>query len=424
MQSIEVVKINEILETALSNIKVHFRSLNGRNGWHQYLGSDKIGNIATAQALLILEMCDEDFDQKHLAYNSLISSQHHSTDILIDGGWTYVTNFSELPTTECTCWSLLALQKNYTNKKTTNDGLKWLLNNHPNENVDIGWGTIISDVPRIYSTCLALKVLKKYKMEDTNQFKNSLNWLIKSQNTDSGWGEQFGHKSTIFHTSFVVSTLMEIYNSNKSFINNGVNWLIQNFNIAIENSSSNIGSQEIIDFDYTTNNEIKHQRLIYFHTPLPHAINALITTGNIFNKNVFLALDEIVTNNNSGYWKHPSFDDSKQKPLWLIYDMVISLTSFTSYIKNWNEVKKIELKNNKLILVSNINPLSWNQFLHNFILGIWGKVFAVFCASIFIIYISEIFPKWSAKSYVSIIIFPLIVELLGYYITEVKKNKK
>ncbi len=424
MQSIEVNKINDILKVALSNIKINFRTLNEKSGWHQYLGSDKIGNIATAQALIILDVCNEDFNHKHLAFKYLKSSQQRSNDLLKNGGWAYITNFSELPTTECTCWALLALYEEYSNKATTKKGLNWLLNNHPNETKNIGWGTIKSDIPRVYSTCLALRVLQKYKYENSEQFKNSLNWLLNSQNTDFGWGEQFGHKSTIFHTSFVITTLVDIYKLNNSSINNGMKWLTKNFNSAIENSNSNIGSQEIIDFDFITNGERKHQRLIYFHTPLPQAINAFVKTGNIFNKNVFLALEEIVNNNNSGYWKHPNFDDSIQKPLWLIYDMVISLKSFTSTIKNWDNIKKIELKNNKLILVSNTNPFNWDIFLSNFILGIWGKIFAVLLASLFIIYVTKIFPDWSAKSYVSILLFPLIAELLGYYITEIRKSKK
>lgn len=423
MRSIEVEKVNETLKKSLSNIKLHFRSLNGRSGWHQYLGSDKIGNIATAQGILILDACNEDFDQKHLAYNFLKSNQQHSNDILINGGWAYVTNFSELPTTECTCWALLALHEKFANTETTNDGLNWLLNNHSDNTQDVGWGTIKSDIPRTYSTCMALKVLKKYKFENSKQFERSLNWLLRSQNTDFGWGEQFGYKSTIFHTSFVISTLTEIYNVNNSVINNGTEWLIKNFNSAIESSNSIIGSQEIIDFDHKTSAGIKHQRLIYFHTPLAHAVIALIKTGNIFNENVFLALDEIITNNNNGYWKHPHFDDSIQKPLWLIFDMVISLKSFTLGIKDWGTVKKIEVKNNKLVLISNVNPFNWEVFIYNFILGKWGKIFAIVLASVFIIYVSELFPKWSTKNYVSIILFPLIVELLGYYVTEVRKTK-
>lgn len=187
MEKIKVTSIEEIIKQALNNIKLHYRTIGDKNGWHQYLGSNKIGNIATAQALILLNTCKEDFDNKQDAYKYLISNQGKNlSDLRIHGGWSYVTNFSELPTTECTSWVLLALYEKYQNEIVTKNGIEWLLNNHDNSKVDNGWGVLRSDIPRVYSTSLALQALSKYGYSNTKEFKSGLNWLLNSQNTDNG----------------------------------------------------------------------------------------------------------------------------------------------------------------------------------------------------------------------------------------------
>lgn len=425
MLSLKTTEINNIIQTSLQNIKSHYRSLNGKNGWHQYLGNEKVGNIATSQALILLNTFNEDFDKKHLAFEFIINSQIKSdNNKQSDGGWTYVTNFSDIPTTEATCWSLLALYENYRNSETAKTGIQWLLNNHITSNNDEGWGTIKSDISRVYTTCLALRVLQMYKFNNTLQFEKASNWLIKSQNEDFGWGERFGHLSTITHTSHAILTISKIQNINSQCISNGVKWLLNNFktiDAKIWNDKS--GYQEMIEFDYEYNGKLNHHRLVYYHMPIPYALMALIKTGNIHRKIVFEGLNELVKNNNNGYWNHPYFESIKVKPLWSIYDTLISFKTLIEYCSDWNQILEIQLRRNKLTFVKNLNPFNFSNFTNNFILGIWGKVFAIIIACIFIIGVSKLFPDWSKTTYTSIILFPLIVEVLGYYLTEVRQRK-
>ncbi|MFH1943428.1 MAG: hypothetical protein ABIL68_15105, partial [bacterium] len=103
-------EIDNAVQKALGFVKNNYKKIGERYGWHQFLGSNKIGNVATAQALLSFHYFQEDFSEKHHAIETITHAQFlNKYDKTLDGGWAYVTNASTIPTTECTSWILLLL---------------------------------------------------------------------------------------------------------------------------------------------------------------------------------------------------------------------------------------------------------------------------------------------------------------------------
>jgi hypothetical protein len=425
MPSIKVRSVEEVVLAGLNNIKTHFRILGNKAGWHQYLGSEKIGNIATSQALLLLDEFGVGFDKKYLAVENIIKSQTISKgDKARDGGWAYVTNFASMPSSEATCWALLALHKENRNSNFIKRGINWLLQNQVEGLQDEGWGTIKTDKSRVYTTCLVLKTLKAFNYEHSPQFERGLNYLINSQNSDGGWGEKFGFASSITHTSHAVIGLVDIINSpNSQIIKRGVDWLNKNF-IATENDVlKNGGYHEIIEFDCDINGVNTHQRLTYYHLPVPYALIALLKTGNINNKNVFWGFNQLINNNNDGYWFHPHLNDLKVKPLWAIYDVLMSFKELKKISVSWVDSLEIMLSNNKVIFVKKGRPFDKEVFVEKFVKGIWGKIFIIIVVCILSSYIFDWIPALEGKKYMQIVLIPLIAELLGYYLIEVHIKK-
>jgi hypothetical protein len=416
--------VDSVILSGLNNIKQYFRHVGDRYGWHQYLGSEKIGNIATSQALLILSKFQVDFDKKHLAIENIAKSQVvDNCNKASDGGWTYITNFSSRPSSEATCWALLALQSERQHSETIRRGISWLFQNQVDGAQDEGWGTIKEDKSRVYTTCLVVKTLKALGYEHSNQVERGINYLLKSQNSDGGWGEKLGFDSSVTHTAHVIITLIEVSNKiDSQAVKKGVDWLLQNFIFTDKGIIEKGGYQEIIEFDSFEDGANSHQRLIYYHLPIPYAIIALVKYGNINNQRIFLGLNYLLNNNNDGYWFHPHLAGSNRKPLWAIYDSLFALKEFRDVMAGWLNLNEVLLKNGKIILIDNVNPFNPARFFEKFIKGIWGKIFVIILLCIASFYFFKFFPSLKDKDYMAIVLIPLVAELLGYYVTEVREK--
>ncbi len=408
--------IDHIVKEALQNFKLHYRQIKGKAGWHQYLGADKIGTVATAQVLLAFGYFKEDFNDKLKIVDSLLKSQIRSADSTKNGGWEYVTNFPGIATLEATCWALLALREEYGDHPVALAGLNWLLRNAIKGETDEGWGMMPGDISRVYTTCLALKTLKVYGKMNTEQYERGLNWLIKAQNADKGWGSTAGYPSSIVYTSRVIITLAA--NGHDVIeLKSGTQWLrqrTQNLQLAKIN----------IDLEYHETIEFGSRKLKFHHMPLQLLLTALILSGNTKSITVFDGVNDLITNNNNYYWWHPSFEDDKRKPLCAIFDTLVVCKALQENTYNWQSVLMIQYQGKDLILKERSNPFSWKRFKERFIFDIWGKVFIVICLCLIFSNIIDAFPKLGTTAYSSMIIIPLLVELLGYYLTETRKSKR
>lgn len=416
---IKKAAIDHLIKAAIKNIKMHYRQNKDKAGWHQFLGSEKIGTIATATALLSFKYFKEDFNDKLKIEESLLNSQiRNPSNSKTNGGWGYVTNFPGMATTEATCLALLALQEGYSNHPNIQAGLNWLLNNIINRDADEGWGILPGDISRVYTTCLALKTLKAFGRNNTYEYERGLNWLIRTQNADKGWGSKADAPSSITYTSRVIITLISHgYDNNNESLKSAVQWLKKQ-------TLSLLQTKENIKHEYTECIEFRNRKLYFHHMPLQATLAALILSGNIKSHTVFDGVNELVEDNNGYYWCHPSFRNSNRKPLWAIFDTLMVCKALQEATYNWSSLKMIQSQGKHLTLTEASGPFSWEKFKQHFIYGKWGKCFIVICIGSLIFKIMNTFPQLSTATFVSWIIIPLIIELLGYYITETRKSKR
>lgn len=368
---IKTLEINEIVDQSISHLLEDYREIKTHNGWHQKLGSDKIGNIANAQGLLLLDYFKKEFSNKHLVIETLKKTQFKDTDPKKFGGWGFATNYSKAPSCDCTSWVLLALLNELTpNDKTILDGIEWLKQNTSIKDGNKAWGPIAESEIRTYPTSLALRVLKKARLTNETLFKESLSWLKNTQNPDGGWGENDKIGSTITHTSHAIVTLMECGIETKSpLIIKGCNYITENFN---QNDcwldNENGGLMESVDI----NDNGDFQRVSYYHFSIAWAITALVKANKLDIK-AAMAIDHLIKNNEHGNWKHPYLASKNYYTIYTKHDAMLSLKCFKDcFSNNWNETDKIivnqngsktfsKKKNFLKLAVRNIekNPIFW-----------------------------------------------------------------
>lgn len=411
--------IDQLKNETSKVLKMHYRHNRELAGWHQYLGSEKIGTVATAQVLLLMKYLKEDFNYKVKVENSLLESQIRSaSNDRINGGWGFVTNFPGMATTEATCMALQALHAEYARHSKVLAGLRWLLRTVKRSYTDEGWGIMPGDVSRVYTTCLALTTLNMFGHVNLLEYQRGLNWILKIQNPDGGWGSKAGCPSNITYTSRVLITMNAIgQDMNSEPLKSATQWLKDQAPGFIQ-LKNNVGIEhrECIEFE--------GRRLYFHHMPVQTALTALILSGNTKSFTVFDGVNDLVQHNNNYYWSHPSFNDGKRKPLCAIYETLMVCKALQDTTYNWPALQMLQSQGRKLTLTEASHPFSYSIFKENFIRSNWGKIFLVLCICLISYRIINTFPKLGTMTYLSLVIFPLLIELLGYYITEIRKNKR
>lgn len=336
--SVDKDSVEKVIIKAFGNIKSYYRD--GQNGWHQFLGSNKVGNIATAQALLCYDYHNKEFLNKSKALQTIIKNQFTSPEKAIDGGWAYATNGSFLPSTEPTCWSLLAILDN-SDSGAINKGINWLLGNHPNSEIeDLGWGSTKIDKPRVYSTALAIRVLNRANNTDNQQFIKAKSWLLSAKNKDGGWGETIGLPSSIVHTAHALIALHQC-NISSEILEKGCNWLLnQIISDEFWENQANKEQIEYIDITHPLESTPTKQRIVYVHFPVPWAISSLISCNMTNQIQVFKGINWIIENCPNGYWE--SFEKNTGKTtMWSVHDLLMALKDLKSIFPHWESISKI-----------------------------------------------------------------------------------
>ena len=353
---VDVEKLERVLQKSLIYIKDNYRVIGNKHGWHQFLGTNRIGNIATAQALLCFWYCQQDFNERNLALDTLLENQFSTAgDILRGGGWAYVTNVNDIPTTESTCWTLLSLLKINNDlvkvKRSVMRGIQWILANHQHGNGDdAGWGSTKFDPSRIYPTTLALRVLKESDCTNNPQYQEALAWIKNARNlNDGGWGEIKGAPSTHLHTAHTIITLLECGLSLESeIIQKAVDRLLDCFDEKNLWNDFNIGGLvELMDVRAPTDSP---RRITYYHFTTPWVLTALIKSGRLQHTAVFKAVNWLLESWRGGYWDHPFLSYMSNKPIWAIHDALLALSTFKSKFTNWQDIEEISLEKNQLVI--------------------------------------------------------------------------
>ena len=233
-------------------------------------------------------------------------------------------------------------------------GLEWLLKNHLTNSEDIGWGSINSDVSRVYSTCLSLQVLSKFNQKDSEEYQRGLNWLKKAKNDDGGWGETESSSSKLTHTCHVIITLLSCDISVESaIIQKAIKWILEETKDT-DNwyDKKNIGWREHLEFE--------GRRITFYHYSLAWIMRAIQVTSQTNSKQYKFILNELLIEEEDGNWVHPYLKGEPQKTIWSKHDALLALKYHQLAISDKVVIKK---RPNQKLKSGN----KWKNLLRNWI---------------------------------------------------------
>lgn len=325
-------KLSQIIDQSVDEVTNDYHPINNAGGWHQFFKSQKVGVVASAQAILLLSNYNIDFPETANAFTFLARKQRSS-----DNGWSYITNLSDHSVTESTCWALQALNtRREKYNKRIDAGIEWLINSFSEKAG--GWNCLNDATFRLYSTCIALKTLKLFKSE-SNQFRTGLQTVKRAQNPDGGWGDIFHSSSTLVHTAIAINTLIDLgMGANTSQIKKGVIFIVKALHTEIFDRDLVMGYVEIIDLTYKVKERTKSQRITFYHMPLPYALAALIRVNSEETELIYQGILSLMEGNEYGHWRHPYLPN--QNTIWSVFDVLSMFKTFknSSFYENFNEV--------------------------------------------------------------------------------------
>lgn len=188
--------VDGIINACTKTLDDNHRHIGSDAGWHQHLGSHKVGIVATAMALLYYQMVSRECPEKEENLEFLRKKRN------IDGGWPYISNTNGDSNVESTCWVLCALHQYDAQlySREIEDGTTWLLTQYDQrEDIDSGWPFMRDSLSRIYLTAFVLRTLKKLGKDSRQEYESAKKWLINAQNDDGGWGELPERGSSLFY---------------------------------------------------------------------------------------------------------------------------------------------------------------------------------------------------------------------------------
>jgi prenyltransferase beta subunit len=353
--------IDQIIKSCIDVMSGCQRTIEGETGWHQHLDSKKVGIVATSIAILFFNSLKKECNLEEESYNFIVSKQKK------DGGWSYISNLSDQSNTESTCWALRALNvKSNIYTKNIDSGVKWLLGQIDIKSpYDQGWGFISEKLPRVYNTCFVLRTLKELSKDNCEEFISALKWLESSRNENGGWGETKGSDSGVFFTAYAIVTLIECGHSRESrMIKDAIQWLEEKVEKIGLSTPSMICCMEFIE----ENGNGKKTRTSFFHFTIPYILEAFIKSGHSKHCVVYECVDQIISTNEDGYWRHPFLESSTIKPIWTISDSINSINLFKNSFDNWSRVNHFKFYNKKIRSVGKYSLVRhWDELSPKFI---------------------------------------------------------
>lgn len=312
----------------MNTLTDNHRTIEGNQGWHQHLGSHKIGIVATAIALLLYKRVDKPCPNREGALSFIKKSQNE------DGGWPYISNTNGRSNVESTCWALQALYEySKEDAEIFEKGIHWILTNYNKSNDDEGWPFTKDSTSRIYLTCFVLRTLVKLQQSGSEEFESAKFWLIKSRNEDGGWGELPERESSLFFTSYVISTLLQCgFSSDHYIMQDACHWMtLRMRNLSMEDPSL-LCYMEFIE----SGTDDRRTRIPFFHYVLLHVVIAFLDLGKK-NRIVFHAMKTLLYRCASGRIEHPMLEKSNIKPIWALADTATALYRFEHSFANWKD---------------------------------------------------------------------------------------
>ena len=324
-------EIGDVISQASIYLKENERTIieNGKtiHGWHQHLGSNKIGVVATAMAILFFKnISKHPIPNEDDCLQFILDMQH------ADGGWGFITNTDANSNLLATCWAIRTLSL-YANiyQAAIDKGLKWIFDRKSfGKGQDSGWSLYGAGESQTFATCFALQTIKELKKDNEYNatVQSALQWLRETQDDSGAWRQNSAGSHSVFMTAMAVMTLGWYgKETDKKFVEKGLQCIKQR--IDERGLASNVMESEMELVEETVDG--KRLRTPYFHYTIPYVVCAFMFAGHGDDVTVIRCLRLLKERMNNGHWKHPFIEDEDSAPIWALYDSVLAFCQFKEY---------------------------------------------------------------------------------------------
>jgi hypothetical protein len=328
--------VEHIIDEAFEYLSSQRSSIDGKSGWHQFLETGKIGNIATAQILIL-----------HAKYNRKISALDSCfawfgadrREIVWKGetitGWSYLSSGPAVPCVEPTCWVYLANQILSPDKaKEVESGVHaFLTSTQISSQEGVSWGFVPWTEPRVLSTCIAVRILSK--IQDSKIATDAVRWLLAARDSQNAWGNTAKSSATLTHTAHAILALREAgYSPQNPALLDGYAFLIKGIRkwlVAKQRrtpSEDNEGFMEIIDIPPCPPFADRPTRIQYYFNPLVLSAIALCSGPEQFLPYAEAIAVEALRDWPRTRWRHPFLHGHQHVTSWSIFDHLSVLEPF------------------------------------------------------------------------------------------------
>lgn len=325
-----------IIDEVFEYLASQRNNINEMSGWHQFLESGKIGNIATAQTLILHTKYDRQISDLDLCLSWFRADKRQ---IIWQGetisGWSYLSSGPAVPCVEPTCWVYLAYQASSTQEtqEVELDVHTFLKATKIPSQHGISWGFVPWTEPRVSPTCIAIRVLSK--IHDQSLVSDAIRWLLVARDSQNAWGPTARSSATLTHTALAIFALREAgYNPYNPVLQDGYAFLAKRLGEWMANKQSHTSSEdnmafvEIIDVPPFSSYEHRPTRIQYFYNPLLLSAIALSSNSEKFLPYIEAVAIEAIRNWSITRWKHPLLIGHQYVTSWFIFDHLSALEPF------------------------------------------------------------------------------------------------
>ena len=303
-------------------------------GWHQFLESGKIGNVATAQVLIIYTKYNRQIPNLNSCINFLLSN---IKEMIWENkkvyGWSYVTSGPPVPCTEPTCWVYLAFQilDLPGREKIESDVYNFLKKTRTESQDGTSWGFTPWSESRISTTSLALRAL--CRIGDAELINDTVRWLLAARNSDNVWGQSPKSASTITHTALATLAIKEAgYSLSNLVMQSAFDFLVEKVRLSLKNNdlfslngNQFSGISEIVDIAPQPDLSPHPSRIQYYYNPILLASNALETEIEDYLHYIEALSIFSIKDWAKHRWEHPWLKEHQHMTSWSFYDHLLSI---------------------------------------------------------------------------------------------------
>jgi hypothetical protein len=350
----------------------------GEVGWYRRLNiTDRVGIVATANAITALRSADRDVPRVHDVVRTLLSKQR------VDGGWSFVSNLDDVSVVDATASVLLALYE-WQNAAEFNDlnlqgalrhALDWLQEAALSEG---GWGLIQAAPHRSYSTALAIQALSACGYRSAPVVQRGVHRLISEVDGGSGAWQDASRQLSVPTTAEVIRALRSAAGSGATYtsvITKACSWLLRT---ARETHSWREGSLTASLEEIEVFVEGRRVRVEYGHSSRPVAIGAVAVADMQANAEVVSAVRMLLDDCAAERWDSTPGGRYTDPPSWMLYDVITSLVFFRNAFPKsvdavWSDTvrvvqhsrgegfftRKIREHHPKLLLIAGLTAIAW-----------------------------------------------------------------